>query len=380
MSGRLRVGVDLVWMGARAGGVGRYARELLAALAARGDVELHLFSGRDTPVDLRDAPWAPSVRWTSLPVGVEGPPLHLAATFAAIPALAAARRLDVLHGPANVVARAAPGVARVVTMHDAIWRRAGADWGPPAAIRAMDRWSAPSVRRADRVIADSAATADDLVALLGLDEERLDVVPLGVRAPDPGAPATSERELRERFALGDGPVILCVAQKRRYKRQDVLVRALAALDDPTVRLVLPGESTPFEAELRALAADLGVAERVHLVDWVSEADLEGLYALATCVALPSALEGFGLPVLEAMVRGVPVACSARSALGEVAGDAALTFDADDQAAVDAAVRRLLTDAALRDDLAVRGRAHAAAFTWERTTQGTVEAYRRAVRR
>jgi len=373
----MRVGLDLVFLGERAGGVGRYAHELLAALATgHPELELHAFLSRDAPADLRAEPWAERVRWSVLRVRTSGPPLHLAASFAAIPALAVARRLDVLHGPANTVAVGVPGVASVVTMHDLIWRHAGADWGPPAAVRAMERVSVPTVRRARRVITDSAVAGRELAAELGVRAERISVVPLGASAPA-GVAATPEPELRRALALGDGPVLLCVAQKRPYKNQAVLVRALAALADRSVRLVLPGAPTAYEQELRRLATALGVGDRVHHPEWVSEADLEGLYGLATAVLLASRLEGFGLPVLEAMVRGVPVGCSDRSALPEVAGEAALLFDPDDQDEVDATVRRLVEEPALRARLIGRGHERAATFTWARTAQLTAAAYARA---
>ena len=369
----MRVGLDLVFLGERAGGVGRYARELLAALAhGHPELELHAFLSRDAPAGLRCEPWASQVRWTVLPVRATGPPLHLGASFAAIPALAVARRLDVLHGPANTIAVGVPGVASVVTMHDLIWRHAGADWGPPEAVRAMERISVPTVRRARRVIADSVAAAGELVAQIGVRPGRVSVVPLGVAAP--GVRATPEAELRRTLDLGSGPVLLCVAQKRPYKRQEVLLRALAALPDGSVRLVLPGAPTAYEQELRALAVKLGVADRVRFPEWVCDADLEGLYALATAVLLASRLEGFGLPVLEAMLRGVPVGCSDRSALPEVAGDAALMFDPEDQDAVDAAVRRLVEEPELRATLRARGRERAATFTWARTARLTAEVY------
>jgi glycosyltransferase involved in cell wall biosynthesis len=378
VSGALKVGLDLVFLGPRAGGIGRYARELLGALAAdRRGVEVHAFTSRDEPAGLREEPWAPAVRWTQLPVRLDGPPLHLAATFAAIPALAVARGLHVLHGPANSVAVHVPRLPSVVTMHDVIWRRAGEDWGPPEAIRAMERVTVRSVRRADRVLADSGAAAGELERELGLDPSRIDVVPLGVRV-DPDAPATPEPVVRKRLALGDGPVVLCVAQKRRYKNQAALVRAAAALGDDAVRLVLPGAPTPYEHELRALADHLGCADRVRFPAWVAEEDLEGLYRLSACVVLPSLVEGFGLPLLEAMARGVPVACSNRSALPEVAGEAAVLFDPADQAAVTGAIARLLHDRALAATLARRGRERAAAFSWRRTAELTIAAYRRAV--
>ncbi len=374
----MRVGLDLMFLGERAGGVGRYATELLAALATHHpELELHAFLSREAPAGLRDAPWAQAVRWTELPVRLDGPPFHLAATFAAIPALAVARGLDVLHGPANTVGVGFPRLASVVTMHDLIWRHAGPDWGPPEAIRSMERVSVPSVRRAQRVIAVSQTAAAELRDELAVRPERISVVPSGAS----GAPAvvpTAAAPLRHRLGLGAGPVLLCVAQKRPYKNQAALIRGLDALDG-AAELVLPGTSTPYELELRDLADELGLGARVHTPGWVSDADLEGLYALATAVLLPSRLEGFGLPVLEAMLRGVPVACSDRSALPEVAGQAALLFDPDDQSSVEAAMRRLLNEPALRAKLAEAGRVRAASFTWARAAEGTAEAYAVALR-
>ena len=112
--------------------------------------------------------------------------------------------------------------------------------------------------------------------------------------------------------------------------------------------------------------------------WLPAEDLEGLYALADAFVFPSLAEGFGLPVLEAMARGVPVACSDRSSLPEVAGDAALLFDPEDPRAIAAALARLLGDAALAERLRGAGRARAATFTWERCAELTAAAYERTL--
>jgi glycosyltransferase involved in cell wall biosynthesis len=142
--------------------------------------------------------------------------------------------------------------------------------------------------------------------------------------------------------------------------------------------VLPGRPTEHEAELRTLAERMGVADRVRFLGWVSGEELESLYASATCFVLPSLIEGFGLPVLEAMARGIPVACSDRPALPEVVGDAAVLFDPTNQRAVTDAVRRLVTDAELRQTLSARGLERARQFTWRRTAEETLASYRRAI--
>jgi glycosyltransferase involved in cell wall biosynthesis len=375
----LRVGLNLVPISREGGGIASYAVELARALGERSDVELHLFTSLDAPAELAAERWSATARVTRLPVRVDGPPLHLVAQFAAVPALAALRRLDLVHSPANAGPVRIPRTASVITFHDTIWLRAPEHWGTPEAVRAMKRVAVPTARRASRVIAVSETAADDLEEMLGIPRDRIDVAPHGVRLV-PDASATPEAELRARLRLGEAPVILCVAQKRPYKNQESLVRALAAKGLEDAALVLPGAPTEYETELRALAASLGVADRVAFPGWLAPPDLEGLYRLACLVALPSRLEGFGLPVLEAMARGVPVACSNRSALPEVAGDAALLFDPDDEGAVAAALGRLLSDPDLRDRLKRLGLTRAARFTWEATADATVASYRHALSR
>jgi glycosyltransferase involved in cell wall biosynthesis len=373
----LRVGLNLVFLGERAGGAGRYATELPGALlAAEPETEVHVFVSRDASPELRREPWAGSVRWVTLPVGLSGPPVHLLAQFAGLPALALSKRLDVLHSPANTGPVLTPGLASVVSLLDLIWLHRAAEWEASTRVhKRMRMLVRHCVRNADRVFAISQAAADDFVQTLGLPPERIDVTPLGVRPPS--GPSTAEGEVRERLGLGDARVVLCVAQKRPYKNLHRLVSALAELDEDVV-LVLPGSSTPYELELRELAAKLGVDERVRFPDWLSDGELNGLYALSSAFALPSLIEGFGLPVLEAMARGVPVACSNVSALPEVAGDAALLFDPESQQEVTAALRRLLDDRELAKTLIARGHARVEDFTWRRTGECSLAGYRAAI--
>lgn len=376
-SGRpLRVGLNLVFHGVRAGGVGRYARELGGALlAAEPGIALTVFVAADHPEELRSAGWAPQARWVTVPAASGSRPAALA-EYLALPALAVARGLDVLHSPANVGPVIAPRVATVVTLHDLIWFHQGAGWGAdPRAQRAIRRQVAHSVRHADRVFATSQAAADDIVLALGVPRERIALTPMGVRRP--AVTATPEAVIREQLVLGGSRVLLCVAQKRPYKNQASLIRALPALD-PEIVLVAPGASTEYEDELRRLAAELGVSDRVRLPAWLSEPDLAGLYALSEVFALPSRIEGFGLPVLEAMAYGLPVACSDIPALREVSGDAALRFDPGEQPAIDACLTRLFADRALQRELIGRGQVQVNRFTWKQTGVASVRGYRDAI--
>jgi glycosyltransferase involved in cell wall biosynthesis len=379
MEVRLRVGLNLLFLGERSGGAGRYAIELPGALlAAEPQTEVHVFVSRDAPAELREQPWAEDVRWVTLPVGLAGPPLHVLAQFAALPPLALARRLQVLHSPANTGPVIAPGLASVVSLLDLIWLHRAAEWeASPRVHRRMRMLVNHCVRHADRVFAISQAAADDFTATLGLPAERIEVTPLGARRST--AVPVAEDALRSELELGDARVLLCVAQKRPYKNLHRLIRALPDLDED-VLLVLPGSPTAYEAELRTLAHELGVTDRVRFPDWLSEEQLEGLYALCSAFVLPSLIEGFGLPVIEAMLRGTPVCCSNIPALTEVAGDAALTFDPERQEEVAAAIRRLLEDRALAATLAERGLERARMFTWKRTGEASLAGYRRALAR
>jgi alpha-1,3-rhamnosyl/mannosyltransferase len=174
--------------------------------------------------------------------------------------------------------------------------------------------------------------------------------------------------------------VLAVSAFSPHKNVPRLVEAMAAVrrEVPDAVLFVPGNRTPLRDELEERARALGITDAVRFPGWVDAADLEGLYAAAGCFAFPSLREGFGLPVLEAMVRGVPVACSNASAVPEVAGDAALSFNPERVHEISAAVSRLLRDAELRTRLAAAGRERAKLFTWRRTATETLASYERAV--
>lgn len=265
---------------------------------------------------------------------------------------------------------------RVVTIHDLIYKRFPEAHGAIKAI-GMRALVPLAARSSHRIIADSNATCDDLVELLNVPAQKVDVVALAP-AP-PRVQPTPEDELRERHGLGARSLVLSASAKRRHKNLMRLLDAHALLTQRPL-LVLPGYATDHEAELRARAAQLGIAGDVRFLGWVSDADMEALYAAAAAFVFPSLHEGFGLPVLEAMQRGVPVACSGRSALAEVAGDAALLFDAQDPKAIAQSVHAILTDSRLAEGLRRDGRAQAARFTWRATARGYLNTYARVLRR
>jgi glycosyltransferase involved in cell wall biosynthesis len=234
-----------------------------------------------------------------------------------------------------------------------------------------------AAHRSQRVITDSAATADDVNEYLHIPRSRLDVVPLGVGLSRRAAPL-AESELRCRLQASERSILLTVSAKLAHKNLARLIGALALIAAPErPLLVLPGSPTPHEAELRARAAELGVQDDVRFPGWVSVEELESLYAAAAAFVFPTLAEGFGLPVLEAMARSVPVACSDIPVLREVAGENALFFDPRSEEAIAGAINGLLGDAALGERLRAGGPGRAAHFSWRRAAEETLGSYARA---
>ena len=372
----VHIGLNLVFLVPdETGGMEVYARELIPELvAAAPQHRFTAFINREaagTP-----GPWADVVDAVVVPVNSRNRIEWVRGEQLLLPPLAQRAGVDLLHSLAST-SPAWGSFRRVVTIHDLIYRLV-----PEAhpGLRSLGmRLIVPlAARRTHRIIADSASTRDDLQRFLRVRPDKIDVVPLGLGTSRRAAPLP-EAELRERLAAGARPILLSVSAKLAHKNLARLITALSLLPAPSRPvLVLPGYVTPHQAELRAHAARLGVESDVRFLAWVSAEELEGLYVAAAGFVFPSLAEGFGLPVLEAMARGVPVACSGRGALAEVAGDAALLFDPTSEAAIAAAVTQLVTDRAAGERLAAAGRKRAARFSWRETANGTLEAYRRAL--
>ena len=372
----MHVGLNLVFLvPGEQGGMEVYARELLRALpAVRPDVRLTAFVNREARA--AGGEWDEFADVVEVPVFARSRVQWVRGEQQLLPGLARRAGVDVLHSLAST-APAHGRFRRVVTIHDLLYRVVpDAHFG----IRGLGmRVLIPTAaHRSHRVIVDSQSTHDDVRRFLHVPERKLDVVPLGV-GTTPTGEVEPEDALRERHGLGSRQVVLSVSAKRPHKNLARLIDALAAI--PAERrpvLVVPGYPTPYESVLREHAAGRGVLGDVRFLDWVSAPELEGLYALAAAFVFPSLYEGFGLPVLEAMRRGVPVACADRSSLPEVAGNAALRFDPEDPRAITVAMQRLLTDPAEADRLRAAGRKQAARFTWEATARATAASYDRAM--
>ncbi len=372
----MHVGLNLIYLvPGETGGMEVVARELLPELlkAAPG-VRFTAFINQEAAA-VKDGPWGEIMPAVTVPIKATSRPQWVLGDQALLPLLARRQNVQLLHSLASIAPIWGP-YRRVVTVHDIIYARFP-ETHAGLRDRGMRLLVPGAVRSAHRVMVDAHSTQQDLVQMLGADAGKIDVVPLGLGTPRRLAPAP-EAQVRQRLELGERDVILSLSAKRPHKNLAMLIGALAGIE-PVRRpiLVLPGYPTEHERELRELASVQGLAADVRFLEWISEEDLEGLWSLVKAFLFPSLYEGFGLPVLEAMDRGVPVACSNASSLPEVAGDAALLFDPHDQAALSAAIERLLSDQALREQLIARGSERVKQFTWQATARGTLDSYARA---
>jgi glycosyltransferase involved in cell wall biosynthesis len=236
-----------------------------------------------------------------------------------------------------------------------------------------------SARTADRIIAVSQHTADDIVAWLGIDPDKVRVIPL---AASPGIRRLTGAELRV-FRLKydlERPHILAVGTLEPRKNLAMLLRAFAAIrEDVPHRLVLAGPEGWLNDELHATARELELGDRLVLTGFAGDETLGGWYSSADLVAYPSKYEGFGLPMLEAMACGAPVLASSASSLPEVGGDAATYVDPGDEAAWSAAMIDILRDDAQRERMREAGLARVSEFSWEATARASWEVYREVAR-
>lgn len=362
------------------GGTEIYARELTLALAAhRPNVSYTLFLADEAYETYTAVDWPESVRLQRVRVQARRKALRAAVEMTVLPVLAARNRHELIHslGTTSPLAGRSP---RVVTIHDLIY-----DLFPgtmsPAATRGLRLLVPSGARRSNRVIADSAAAAKDISSRLKVPPTRVDVVHLGVGA-SPATTVTHESTLRARYELRQAPVILCVSAALPHKNLDRLIRALSDVRSGDAGLspilVIIGHSGRVGGSLGALARSLGLGDRVRITGWVSHEDLEGFYRLAACFAYPSLYEGFGMPVLEAMRRGVPVVCSDAASLPEVAGGAAEYCSPESSEAIAQAVNRVINDPSRAEQLKMLGREQAHRFSWTRTAEGTFRSYEKAL--
>lgn len=354
------------------GGPETYLRGLAPALA-RGfpEMSVSVATTRSGAAALRASGWEDFARIHALRCEDGQRLRRQLAEQVLLPRLARSLRVDIVHSLSSL-APIRPGRPAVVTLHDVTFLLTPT-FGA-VTTRGMELLVRSAASHAQRLITGSAAARDEICAVLGVTPESFDVVHHGYE-PYRGESFTSAAELRSRHALAEKRLVLCLAAKRPHKNQEVLVRAAASLPDNVV-ILLAGHAEPYEQQLRELVTGLGVTDRVRFAGYVTDAEREGLWRIASCAALPTLGEGFGLPLIEALAHGVPVACSDLPVLREVGEGLPHYFDPRDPSAAAAAIAAALAD----ERTASAGPAHAARFTWAAAARGTHASYVRALAR
>ncbi|NMA29224.1 MAG: glycosyltransferase family 4 protein [Burkholderiales bacterium] len=368
----MRVALDLrpLQSPSRLRGIGIYLRGLLGGFLQQ-ERDLVLLTWRDRAVDL-DLPEGCCFFHLPPPrprvLGWLRDRLLLAGTFRQL-----AREVDLVHftSPFELDMgwpQARLGIPRVITVHDLVpvTHARLVLQGRHRLLTPVYRWQARQLGRAEGLVSDSQATRRRLEEFLG-HTPPIRVVPLaaeGFRVPDPAR----IHELRRRLDLPED-FLLFLGGASPNKNLEGLLVALQGGGLPP--LVVAGSANPEHlANLRFRYPDLPV----RWLGPVPAEDLEALYGAATAFVFPSLQEGFGLPVLEAMSCGTPVACSNTSSLPEVAGRAALFFDPVDPRQIRQALRRLASEPDLRARLRELGLNQARQFSWQHTARLTWQTY------
>ena len=372
----MRIAIDAHAVGAKLGGNESYAINLIEALAQIDSANSYtIYVTTDEARDRFHQRWPNfKVRSTLPHTPLIRIPLTLSAELRKNP-------VDVLH-----VQFTAPPFCPcpvVVSIHDLSFEHLPQTFNRRSRtqLRLTVRHSA---RRAARILSLSEHTRCDIMETYGIEAERIKAIPLA--APKHFAPVHDNRELqRVRHNYGiDGDYILSVGSIQPRKNLARLIKAYASLRGghsaaKLPKLVLVGKCAwLYDQTLRALE-ESGVKDSVVLTGYVPEADLPALYTGALCFVYPSYFEGFGLPPLEAMKCGVPVIVGNRTSLPEVVGDAALAVDPFDTDAIAEAIKLLISNSRLREELSVKGQKRAAAFDWQETARKTLSVYEEVAR-
>jgi glycosyltransferase involved in cell wall biosynthesis len=354
-------------VGGRETGNETYVKGLIEGFIARNERDVDLLVYHVGAAWTASSPWLQFQRLLTA-----SPYVRLGAE---LPVRSLAQRLDVLHMTYAAPAWSAAPI--VLTVHD-ICYATNPEWFSPRDLRVLSSVVPRSIRLAAHVITDSESARRQIIDYYHVPEDKISNITIG---PGPGSePITPEDARLELAGLGINPkrpYLLTVGNLQPRKN---LVRLIEAFNKLTRRghdfdLVIVGPQHYRADEVFRAAGPAN--ERVHFTGYVTDRQLAACYRCSTAFVLPSLYEGFGLPVIEAMAQGIPVACSKAGALPEVCGDAAVLFDPLSVESMVDAVDLILQDTSLRQRLSEAGRVRATQFSWKKCAEQTLAVYAKA---
>jgi len=273
-----------------------------------------------------------------------------------------AKSVDLVHASGGAIPPT--DLPLVATIHDLAWREEK-DWFPPRGRRFAETWL-DKARKAERIICPSKTTYNDL-AKAGFEEQRIRIVPLGVRKKN--VDKQQVEDLLEENSINT-PFVLWVGTIEPRKNIPTLLQAMQQI--PETPLVLVGPKG-WESDLQPLIAP--IEDRVKIIGEVDEATKHAWYKAASVFCFPSLMEGFGLPVAEAMSHGTPVVTSSTTATAEVAGDSTLLIDPKSAEDIADSITKILNKPELAEELSEKGLERVKKMTWEDTALATADIYR-----
>ncbi|MFC2149574.1 glycosyltransferase family 4 protein [Candidatus Auribacterota bacterium] len=239
-----------------------------------------------------------------------------------------------------------------------------------------------TLKNADRVIAISDFTKNDIIENYKISPEKIDVVHLGVDSHFADTTGGGELDkVKQRYSITN-KYLIHVGSLQPRKNISRLIRVFEEINKGRaegLQLVLAGKKGWMYDEIFTIIGDLGLMDDVLVLEYVKMEDLPALIKGAEALVLPSLYEGFGLPVIEGFACGTPVAASNASSLPEVGGDAAVYFDPYSEDDMRSVIKTILEDVSLRNDLKQKGMERAKQFSWEKTAQETLDTYGRIVK-
>jgi glycosyltransferase involved in cell wall biosynthesis len=348
------------------GGIGTYTRHILEGLSKHGNgFEVHAITREQDRAEVKR--WCPRVT-------VVNTPIYTVREQWEIPR--AAKGCDLLHVP-HFNAPLLQRTPLVITIHDLIhitdpdYRTRFKAWACARPVLSL------AARKADHIITDSEYSKTQISERLGVPPSKMSVIPCGVNGEF--LPMEREEALQAISAALKirEPYMLYVGSMKRYKNVSTLLKAFAILRrrrDIPQRLLIVGDSAQGKRELVEECAQLGITERTDFVPYVGQELLPKVYGAADVLVMPSKIEGFGLPVLEAMACGTPVVSSRAASLPEVGGEAVLYFDPHSSEDLAGTIERVLSSVELRENLRTKGLERAARFTWKDSVEKHVQVY------
>jgi glycosyltransferase involved in cell wall biosynthesis len=352
----MKVGIDIQSTLGRKTGIGLYTRNLVDRIERDGGVELVCFDPGKEELNTLER-----IKWENLGL------------------MARVRRMDIdlLHVTGFAGPMFSGSTPKITTVHDLIGMIYPENLGTGSRFY-WQKWLPGCVRNSDLILADSENTKSDIVKLLGVPEKKIRVVLLAV--DEKFKPCDNEGRLRDvaaKYGLPD-KFILNVGTIEPRKNIPGLIDAFEAYVrycKGEMKLVLVGKKDWGYRQARKMADDLEISDRVIFADYVDDEDIPAFYSMARVFVYPSFYEGFGLPVLEAMSCGCPVIGSGVSSVPEIIGEAGLFIDPYDMRELPGMLKDLERDDFLYEELSEKALKRADEFSWERTAERTIEAYR-----